>query len=143
MNALAVVVPKAETEAKLDGLEAEGVYDDARKIRAHDADRAELPVLAEPRATTFDALIEQDDPVVRATGLDDRLRERGWGEDAIATAPGSWAVVESISLDDGVERVDALQACEAEILRFRGDDPAEVTAANAPGTYEPAVDGNE
>jgi len=58
-------------------------------------------------------------------------------------AAGSWAVVESISLDDGVERVDALQACEAEILRFRGDDPAEVTAANAPGTYEPAVDGNE
>ncbi|WP_233560648.1 hypothetical protein [Halobellus sp. Atlit-38R] len=52
----------------------------------------------------------------------------------------SWTVVETVALDDGVERVDGLQACEAAILRFRGDDPEEMTAENAPGTYEPQVD---
>jgi len=56
---------------------------------------------------------------------------------------GSWTVVEAVSLGGEVERVDALQACEAEILRFRGDDPEEMTAADAPGTYEPTVDGSE
>ncbi|MFD1684981.1 hypothetical protein [Halobellus litoreus] len=65
---------------------------------------------------------------------------KGLGFDADAE---SWSVVETVPLDADTERVDALQACEAEILRFRGDDPAEVTAADAPGTYEPTVDGGE
>ncbi|QCC47895.1 hypothetical protein [Halobellus limi] len=65
---------------------------------------------------------------------------KGLGFDADA---GSWTVVEAVSLGEGVERVDALQTCEAEILRFRGDDPDDLTAADAPGTYEPTVDGGE
>jgi len=50
-----------------------------------------------------------------------------------------WTVVETVALDADTERVDGLQACEAEILRFRGRDPDEVTPADAPGAYEPAV----
>ncbi|GAA0294726.1 class I SAM-dependent methyltransferase [Halarchaeum salinum] len=123
MNALAVVVPKAETEAKLDSLDAEGVYDDARKIREHDADRIELPVLAEPRATTFDALIEQDDPAVRTAGLDDYLRERGWDEDAVANAPSSWAVVGDVVLvafPDGYDEAERAAIGEA-LLDLHGE----------------------
>ncbi|WP_144901119.1 hypothetical protein [Halobellus captivus] len=52
----------------------------------------------------------------------------------------SWTVVETVPLDGETERVDALQACERAILRFRGDDPDEMTAANAPGTYQPTPD---
>jgi len=52
----------------------------------------------------------------------------------------SWSVVETVTLGAETERVDGLQACERAILRFRGDDPDSVTAANAPGTYQPSVD---
>lgn len=52
----------------------------------------------------------------------------------------SWTVVETVSLSADVERIDGLQAFEAEILRFRGIDPVEVTAEDAPGNFEPAVD---
>jgi len=53
----------------------------------------------------------------------------------------SWAVVETVPLDGAVERIDGMQTCEAAILRFRGDDPDEMTAEDAPGTYSPDVDG--
>ncbi|GAD53311.1 tRNA methylase Trm12p Wyeosine biosynthesis [Halarchaeum acidiphilum MH1-52-1] len=109
MNALAIVVPKTETEEKLDALDAEGVYDTARKVREHDAERVELPVLAEPRATTFDALVEQDDPEIRAAGLDDYLRERGWDGEEIERAPSSWALIGDVVL---VAFPDALGADE-------------------------------
>ncbi|MGQ4555685.1 hypothetical protein [Halobellus sp. GM3] len=59
---------------------------------------------------------------------------------AFDAAAGSWTVVETVSLDGDSERIDGMQTCEAEIIRFRGDDPEEVTAADAPGTYEPTVD---
>lgn len=52
----------------------------------------------------------------------------------------SWSVVETVELTKDTERVDGLQACERSILRFRGDDPDAVTAADAPGTYQPSVD---
>ncbi|WP_049985430.1 hypothetical protein [Halobellus rufus] len=52
----------------------------------------------------------------------------------------SWTVVETVELDGETPRVDGLQACERAILRFRGDDPDEVTPADAPGTYRPSVD---
>ncbi|WP_353634883.1 class I SAM-dependent methyltransferase family protein [Halobacterium sp. NMX12-1] len=96
----AVVVPKPDSEARIADLEAEGVYDDARKIREHDADRVELPVSDRPRETDFDRLVEQDDPELRAPGLDDLLRERGWTEAERDRAPSSWAVVGTVILAD-------------------------------------------
>jgi hypothetical protein len=52
----------------------------------------------------------------------------------------SWAVVETVPLGGDVERIDGMQTCEDAILRFRGDDPDEMTVGDAPETYSPDVD---
>jgi len=100
VTALAVVVPKPDSEARIAALEAEGVYDDTRKIVEHDADGVELPVTERPRKTEFERVIEQADPALRAPGLDDLLRERGWTEAERDRAPSSWAVVGTVLLAD-------------------------------------------
>ncbi len=98
--ALAVVVPKPDSESRIADLEAEGVYDDARKVREHDADRVELPVTERPSETRFERVIEQENPELRAPGLDELLRERGWSEAERDRAPSSWAVVGTVILAD-------------------------------------------
>jgi len=97
---LAIVVPKPVSEARIDALEAEGVYDDARKVREHDADTLELPVTERPVETHFDRLLEQSDPDLRAPDLQDLLRERGWSDADRERAPSSWAVVGTVILAD-------------------------------------------
>jgi len=98
VNRLAVVVPKPAAEATIAALAAEGVYDDARRVVEHDADRVELPVRAAPRETAFESLVTQADPETRIAGLADVLRERGWDEADIERAPSSWAVVGDVVL---------------------------------------------
>jgi tRNA wybutosine-synthesizing protein 2 len=95
---LAAVVPKPDAEAAIDALEAEGVYDDARKVREHDADHVELPVTEPPETTAHDRVVEQANPERRTPDLDALLRERGWSDDEIARAPGSWAVLGTVVL---------------------------------------------
>jgi tRNA wybutosine-synthesizing protein 2 len=95
---LAVVVPKPDAEARIASLEAEGVYDDARRVREHDADRVELPVTARPTATRYDRAVEQTDPEARSPDLDALLRERGWTDDELDRAPSSWAVLGTVVL---------------------------------------------
>ena len=97
---LAVVVPKPDSEARIADLEAEGVYDDDRKIREHDAERVELPVTDRPVETAFDRLVEQENPELRTPGLDDLLRGRGWSDAERDRAPSSWAVVGTVILAD-------------------------------------------
>ncbi|MCD2203121.1 class I SAM-dependent methyltransferase [Halobacterium sp. KA-6] len=97
---LAVVVPKLDSEARIADLEAEGVYDDARKVREHDAEHVELPVTERPIETGFERVVEQENPELRAPGLDDLLRERGWREAERDRAPSSWAVVGTVILAD-------------------------------------------
>jgi tRNA wybutosine-synthesizing protein 2 len=99
-TALAVVVPKPRSEARIDALEAEGVYDDARKVREHDADTLELPVTERPAETVVHRVVEQSDPDLRAPGLQDLLRERDWSDDERERAPSSWAVVGTVILAD-------------------------------------------
>jgi tRNA wybutosine-synthesizing protein 2 len=100
MRSLAVVVPKPDSQAAIDGLAAEGVYDDRRKVREHDADHVELPVTEEPASVPFERAIAQDDPDPRAPDLGDRLRERGWTDAECDQAPSSWAVLGSVILAD-------------------------------------------
>ncbi|MUV60112.1 class I SAM-dependent methyltransferase family protein [Halobacterium sp. CBA1126] len=100
MTRLAVVVPKPDSEARIAALEAEGVYDDGRKVVEHDAERVELPVTGRPIETDFECTVEQADPELRAPGLDDLLRERGWSERDRDRAPSSWAVVGTVILAD-------------------------------------------
>jgi len=100
MRSLAVVVPKPDSQAAIDGLEAEGVYDDRRKVREHDADHVELPVTEEPETVAFERAVAQDDPDPRAPDLGDLLRERGWTDAERERAPSSWAVLGSVILAD-------------------------------------------
>ncbi|GKZ15102.1 class I SAM-dependent methyltransferase family protein [Haladaptatus sp. T7] len=98
MRNLAVLVAKPRAEATIAELEAEGVYDDSRKVSEHDDELVELPVTARPTETRFEEVVEQSDPEIRHTDLDSLLRERGWSDDDIDRAPKSWAVVGSVIL---------------------------------------------
>ena len=99
---LAAVVAKPRAEVATASLRAEGVYDDGRSVRAFDAATVALPVTRAPQETDVRRVVRQPDPEYRSREIADYLRERGWGEDAIAAAPGSWAVVGSVVLvDDG------------------------------------------
>ena len=100
MRRLAVVVPKPDSQTAIDDLEAEGVYDDRRKVREHDADHVELPVTGEPQSVPFERAIAQDDPDPRSPDLGDLLRERGWADAECDRAPSSWAVLGSVVLAD-------------------------------------------
>jgi len=129
MRRLAVVVPKPDSQTAIDGLEAEGVYDDRRKVCEHDADHVELPVTEEPDEVPFERAIAQDDPDPRAPDLGDLLRERGWTDAECERAPSSWAVLGSVILADFAdcprpgEVGDALLALhrEADTVLDRGD----------------------
>jgi tRNA wybutosine-synthesizing protein 2 len=97
---LAAVVVKPRSEVAIASLRAEGVYDDDRAVRAFDADTVALPVTRAPAETTVRRVVRQPDPEYRSRDLADYLRERGWSDEAVATAPGSWAVVGSVVLVD-------------------------------------------
>ncbi|WP_435100942.1 class I SAM-dependent methyltransferase [Halarchaeum sp. P4] len=141
MNALAVVVPKADAEEKLDTLEAEGVYDDARKVVEHDDDHVELPVLAEPRATTFDDLVTQPDPEIRRASLDDYLRERGWDDAEVERAPSSWAIVGDVILVSFPEDCPDREAVGEALLELHGEAETVLARGGIAGeTREPDVE---
>ena len=106
-NALAVLVEKARAEAAIEELQAEGVYDDRRKVTEHDDGTVALPVTDPPQETSVLDVIRQTDPELRAPELDDLLAERGWTDDELALAPSSWAVIGSVlsvTLDEDCPR---------------------------------------
>ncbi|RBI63447.1 class I SAM-dependent methyltransferase family protein [halophilic archaeon] len=96
--ALAAVVEKPRAEDAIAALDAEGVYDDSRKVRERDAETVELPVVDRPRETAVRDVVEQVAPEPRLPDLEARLRARGWSDDEVARAPGSWAVVGTVIL---------------------------------------------
>lgn len=98
MSELAALVEKARTGDAIAGLRAEGVYDDTRRVRAHDGATNEVPITATPSETSVRAVIGQPDPDYRVRGLDDLLEGRGWSADEIGRAPNSWAVVGDVVL---------------------------------------------
>jgi tRNA wybutosine-synthesizing protein 2 len=94
---LAAVVAKGRTETVIDELRAEGVYDDSRRVRPFGDDATAIPVTAPPERTRVREVVRQE-PTPRLRGLEDHLRERGWTDDELARAPGSWAVIGSVVL---------------------------------------------
>ncbi len=94
---LAAVVEKPRAEAAIGALRAEGVYDDDRSVYECGDDTVAIPVTRPPEATDVVEVIE-DDGEHRLRSLEDHLRERGWTDDELANAPGSWAVVGSVIL---------------------------------------------
>ncbi|MWV41716.1 class I SAM-dependent methyltransferase family protein [Natrialba sp. INN-245] len=115
---LAVIVDKPRTEAAIESLRVEGVYDDSRRVREDGPDRVALPVTEPPSATEVLEVVRQVDPEPRSSDLEDILAERGWDEDALAAAPGSWAVIGSVvvvSVPDGCPDETELAAALLEL----------------------------
>ncbi|WP_136717436.1 class I SAM-dependent methyltransferase [Halorientalis salina] len=96
---LAAVVPKPESESAIAELQAEGVYDDDRSVRSFGADAVALPVTEPPQRTQVREVVRQE-PQPRLRTLEDHLRERGWTDDELDRAPGSWAVIGTVVLVD-------------------------------------------
>ncbi len=138
---LAVAVRPPETERAMDALRAEGVYDERRRLREREG-AVEVPVTAAPTATTVGTVIEQSTPVYRAGGLPERLRERGWTDDEVADAPGSWAVVGDVILVEGAALDDAPRPDEvgAALLDLHGNAHTVLAREGIAGSHrEPSV----
>ena len=104
---LAAVVRKPESEATIAALQDEGVYDVTRKVRERDDETVELPVTDPPSETAVLDVVEQIDPERRLPDLAAHLRERGWTDEEVERAPGSWAVVGDVVLVTfGEEEID-------------------------------------
>ncbi|WP_312912531.1 class I SAM-dependent methyltransferase [Natronosalvus caseinilyticus] len=111
---LAVVVEKPRSETAIESLRAEGVYDDDRRVREYGSETVALPVLEPPSETAVLEVVRQIDPAYRTRDLADHLRERGWSDDDLEAAPGSWAVIGSVILvrvpDDCPDETDLGEA---------------------------------
>ncbi|MCU4753553.1 class I SAM-dependent methyltransferase family protein [Halobacteria archaeon AArc-curdl1] len=95
---LAAVVDAPRSEAAIEALRTEDVYDDDRRVRPYGENGVALPVTAPPESTAVREVIRQVDPEYRTSGLEDHLRERGWSDADLESAPGSWAVIGSVVL---------------------------------------------
>ncbi len=96
-NMLSVVVEKPRTQAAIGSLRAEGVYDDDRSVYEASGETVAIPVTETPTETdVLEVIREEGEPRLRT--LADHLRERGWTDDELADAPGSWAVLGSVVL---------------------------------------------
>ena len=134
---LAAVVAKPRVDVALESLRAEGVYDDSRAIREHDEGTVSLPVTEPPTATGCHAVVRQLDPDFRRRGLEDLLAGRGWPEDAIAAAPGSWAVIGSVvvvSVPEGFP-ADRERGLGEALLELHGEADAVLADEGIAGSY--------
>jgi len=95
---LAAIVDKPRTEAAIESLRAEGVYDESRRVREEGPERVALPVTEPPVETEVREVVRQLEPEPRNPDLEDLLAERGWSDDDLESAPGSWAVIGSVIL---------------------------------------------
>ncbi|MFB6218286.1 MAG: class I SAM-dependent methyltransferase family protein [Halobacteriaceae archaeon] len=138
---VAAVVPKPEAEAAVDRYRRAGVYDDRRSVRERDAETVEVPVTGPPgdRADGREVVV-QTDPPWRPTGLQSRLRERGFTREEIERAPGSWAVVGGVVLarfDGCPRRAEVARA----LLDLHGEAHTVLDRRGIAGPHrEPAVE---
>jgi tRNA wybutosine-synthesizing protein 2 len=136
---LAAVVSKPDAEAAIDSLQQEGVYDDSRRVEAHDADTVALPVTARPSATAVRDVVETDLPR-RERGLRDILRSKGWTADDLESTPSSWAVVGSVVLVDVADCPNPEAVGEA-LLSLHGEADTVLAREGISGqTREPDVE---
>jgi tRNA wybutosine-synthesizing protein 2 len=96
---LVAVVKKPRAQAAIGSLRAEGVYDDSRSTLEAGGETVAVPV-SEPPVETEVLEVARQTGQPRLRTLEDHLRERGWNDEAIERAPGSWAVVGSVVLVD-------------------------------------------
>ncbi len=98
-DALSAVVKKPRAQAAIGSLRDEGVYDDGRSVYECGPDTVAIPVSSPPEQTdVLEVIQETGEPRLRT--LEDHLRERGWSDEELELAPGSWAVIGSVILVD-------------------------------------------
>jgi len=95
---LAAIVDKPRTEAAIESLRAEGVYDESRRVCEDGPDRNALPITAPPAKTQVREVVRQLEPEPRSPDLADLLADRGWSDEDLESTPGSWAVIGSVIL---------------------------------------------
>ena len=137
---LAVIVDERRTEAALESLRAEGVYDDRRRLEAIDGGRTAIPVTDPPTGTDATAVRRVDLPR-RERGLKTILRNRGVDEPTIDAAPSSWAVLGSVVLVDfgDVSAPESLAPAEREsigeaLLELHGNADTVIARGGVDGT---------
>ena len=94
---LAVVVAKPRSQAAIDALTAEGVYDPDRSVQSWDAESVAIPVTDPPETVDVREVVRQVGGA-RLRTLADHLRRKGWTDGELDAAPSSWAVVGSVVL---------------------------------------------
>ncbi|MFW5964412.1 MAG: class I SAM-dependent methyltransferase family protein, partial [Natronomonas sp.] len=73
---LAAIVEKPQTQAAIDALGEEGVYDSGRSVEPYDDGHVAIPVVEAPDSTTVVDVRPVELPR-RERGLDDLLADRG------------------------------------------------------------------
>ena len=95
---LAAVVAKERGDAAIAAIKAEDVYDATRKVTEFDADTIAVPVTDPPDAEVL--RVVRQPGARRMRDLADHLRERGWTDEEVDSAPASWAVLGTVILVD-------------------------------------------
>jgi len=135
---LSAVVEKPRAQAAIGSLRAESVYDDDRSVYECGSETVAIPVTEPPAETAvLEVIRESGEPRLRT--LSDHLRERGWSEDDLDRAPGSWAVIGSVVL---VEIGDAPRPAEVgeALLAMHGEADTVLAREGIDGDHrEPTV----
>ncbi|QLG49649.1 class I SAM-dependent methyltransferase [Natrinema halophilum] len=95
---LSAVIAKPRADIAIESLRSEGVYDESRCVREYDDAHVALPVEEPPQRTSVREVIRQLEPEFRNATLESLLTERGWSDEELESAPGSWAVIGSVIL---------------------------------------------
>jgi len=136
---LSAVVEKPRAQAAIGSLRAEGVYDDDRSVYECGEGGVAIPVTSHPAETRVREVIrEEGKPRLRT--LSDHLRDAGWTDDELDTAPGSWAVVGSVVLVDMGETPRPNEVGEA-LLALHGGADTVLSRGGIDGCHrEPSVE---
>jgi len=136
---LSAVVEKPRAQTAIEALRAEGVYDDDRSVYECGSGAVAIPVTEPPEETDVLEVV-QEAGELRLRTLEDHLRERGWSDDELARAPGSWAVIGSVVL---VELGDSPRPAEVgeALLSVHGEADTVLAREGIAGQHrEPAVE---
>jgi tRNA wybutosine-synthesizing protein 2 len=138
---LVAVVEKPRAQAAIGSLRAEGVYDDSRSTVEADDGTVAIPVTEPPVGTEILEMARQTGQP-RFRTLEDHLRERGWGDEAVERAPGSWAVVGRVVLVDfgDLSAAETQEVGEALLAMHGGADTVLAREGSNDEHREPSVE---